>query len=231
MALIKVEKLTFRTETATLFSNLSFDIKKGQYLVIVGENGSGKTTLMNIILGLKTNYTGDVVLGDGLTRKDIGYLPQAMLLKNDFPASCEEIILSGLVSKMQHVFYNKDDYDRSYKIMEKLDIVSIKRKSYNELSGGQRQRVLLARALLATKDILFLDEPVTGLDPYVTQDLYKIIKNLNDEGITIVMISHDVKEVFKFASHILHIGKEIFYGTKEEYMKSNLFIYNKEISE
>ena len=231
MALIKVEKLTFRTETATLFSNLSFDIKKGQYLVIVGENGSGKTTLMNIILGLKTNYTGDVVLGDGLTRKDIGYLPQAMLLKNDFPASCEEIILSGLVSKMQHVFYNKDDYDRCYKIMEKLDIVSIKRKSYNELSGGQRQRVLLARALLATKDILFLDEPVTGLDPYVTQDLYKIIKNLNDEGITIVMISHDVKEVFKFASHILHIGKEIFYGTKEEYMKSNLFIYNKEISE
>lgn len=231
MALIKVEKLTFRTETATLFSNLSFDIKKGQYLVIVGENGSGKTTLMNIILGLKTNYTGDVVFGDGLTRKDIGYLPQAMLLKNDFPASCEEIILSGLVSKMQHVFYNKDDYDRCYKIMEKLDIVSIKRKSYNELSGGQRQRVLLARALLATKDILFLDEPVTGLDPYVTQDLYKIIKNLNDEGITIVMISHDVKEVFKFASHILHIGKEIFYGTKEEYMKSNLFIYNKEISE
>lgn len=231
MALIKVEKLTFRTETATLFSNLSFDIKKGQYLVIVGENGSGKTTLMNIILGLKTNYTGDVVLGDGLTRKDIGYLPQAMLLKNDFPASCEEIILSGLVSKMQHVFYNKNDYDRCYKIMEKLDIVSIKRKSYNELSGGQRQRVLLARALLATKDILFLDEPVTGLDPYVTQDLYKIIKNLNDEGITIVMISHDVKEVFKFASHILHIGKEIFYGTKEEYMKSNLFIYNKEISE
>ncbi len=231
MALIKVEKLTFKTETATLFSNLSFDIKEGQYLVIVGENGSGKTTLMNIILGLKTNYTGDVVLGDGLTRKDIGYLPQAMLLKNDFPASCEEIILSGLVSKMQHVFYNKDDYDRCYKIMEKLDIVSIKRKSYNELSGGQRQRVLLARALLATKDILFLDEPVTGLDPYVTQDLYKIIKNLNDEGITIVMISHDVKEVFKFASHILHIGKEIFYGTKEEYMKSNLFIYNKEISE
>lgn len=229
MALIKVENLTFKADTVTLFSQLSFIINKGDYLVIVGENGSGKTTLMNIILGLKTNYKGNIIFGDGLTKKDIGYLPQAMLLKNDFPASCEEIILSGLVSKMKHSFYTKDDMEKCHKNMERLDITSIKNKSYNELSGGQRQRVLLARALLATNDILFLDEPVTGLDPYVTQDLYKIIKKLNEEGITIVMISHDVKEVFKYATHILHIGKEVFYGTKDEYTKSKFFDYEKEM--
>lgn len=228
MALITIKNLTFKTETATLFSNLNFKIEKGDYLVVVGENGSGKTTLMNLILGLKNNYTGEIIFGDGLTKKDIGFLPQAMLLKNDFPASCEEIVLSGLISKMHHSFYTAEDKKICTENMRRLDILNLRNKSYNELSGGQRQRVLLARALSATKDILFLDEPVTGLDPYVTQDLYKIIKTLNEEGITIVMISHDVNEVFKYATHILHIGKDIFYGTKNEYIKSNFYSYNKE---
>lgn len=223
MSLILIKNLTFKTDNAYLFENLNFNISKNEYLVIVGENGSGKTTLMNIILGLKNNYLGDIVFGDGLTKKDVGFLPQAMLLKNDFPASCEEIVLSGLVSKMKQSFYTKDDYNKCYENMERLDIMPIRKRSYNELSGGQRQRVLLARALMATNSILFLDEPVTGLDPYVTQDLYKIIKELYDDGITIVMISHDVREVFKYATNVLHLGKNIFFGTADEYKKTEFF--------
>lgn len=223
MSLITIKNLTFKTDNAYLFENLNFSINKNEYLVIVGENGSGKTTLMNIILGLKKNYSGDIVFGDGLTKKDVGFLPQAMLLKNDFPASCEEIVLSGLVSKMKQSFYTKDDYNKCYENMERLDITPIRKRSYNELSGGQRQRVLLARALMATNSILFLDEPVTGLDPYVTQDLYKIIKELYDDGITIVMISHDVREVFKYATNVLHLGKNIFFGTADEYKKTDFF--------
>ena len=221
MELLEVKNLTLKNENNILFSNLSFKINRGDYLAIVGENGSGKTTLMNTILGLRKNYEGEIIFKSGLTKKDMGYLPQVTILKNDFPASCEEIIMSGLVSKMKKSFYSKIDKEECVKIMNKLDIVFLKNKSYAEISGGQRQRVLLARALLATKDILFLDEPVTGLDPYVTQDLYQIIKKLNDEGIAIVMISHDIKEVFKYATHILHIGHKLFYGTKDEYMKSD----------
>ena len=222
MSLVSVKNLTLKTESAILFSGLNFSINRGDYLVIVGENGSGKTTLMNTILGLRKNYTGDIIFGDGITKKDIGFLPQITLLKNDFPASCEEIVMSGFISKMKGAFYTKENKEECIKNMERLDILDLKNRSYNELSGGQRQRVLLARALCATKDILFLDEPVTGLDPHVTQDLYNIINKLNKEGITIVMISHDVKEVFKYATHILHIGKELFYGTKDEYTKKDM---------
>lgn len=222
MSLVNVKNLTLKTESAILFSGLNFFINRGDYLVIVGENGSGKTTLMNTILGLRKNYTGDIIFGDGITKKDIGFLPQITLLKNDFPASCEEIVMSGFISKMKGAFYTKENKEECIKNMERLDILDLKNRSYNELSGGQRQRVLLARALCATKDILFLDEPVTGLDPHVTQDLYNIINKLNKEGITIVMISHDVKEVFKYATHILHIGKELFYGTKDEYTKKEM---------
>ena len=224
MSLIEVKNLTLKTETSTLFTGLNFKVNRGDYLVIVGENGSGKTTLMNTILGLRKNYNGEIIFGDGITKKDIGFLPQITLLKNDFPASCEEIVLSGFVSKMKSAFYTKENKEECIRNMEKLDIINLKNRSYNELSGGQRQRVLLARALCATKDILFLDEPVTGLDPLVTQDLYKMIEKLNKEGITIVMISHDIKEVFKYATHILHIGKELFYGIKDEYLK----VYNSE---
>ena len=222
MSLVSIKNLTLKTESAILFSGLSFHINRGDYLVIVGENGSGKTTLMNTILGLRKNYTGDIIFGDGITKKDIGFLQQITLLKNDFPASCEEIVMSGFISKMKGAFYTKENKEECIKNMERLDILDLKNRSYNELSGGQRQRVLLARALCATKDILFLDEPVTGLDPHVTQDLYNIINKLNKEGITIVMISHDVKEVFKYATHILHIGKELFYGTKDEYTKKDM---------
>ena len=220
MELLELKNLTVKNDNTILFSGLSFKVNSGDYLAIVGENGSGKTTLMNTILGLRKNSEGDIIFKSGLTKKDIGYLPQVTILKNDFPASCEEIVMSGLVSKMKGVFYTSGDRVKCNEIMNKLDIASLKDKSYAEISGGQRQRVLLARALLATKDILFLDEPVTGLDPYVTQDLYNIIKKLNDEGIAIVMISHDIHEVFKYASHILHIGHKLFFGTKEEYLKS-----------
>ena len=222
MSLVNVKNLTLKTESAILFSGLNFSINRGDYLVIVGENGSGKTTLMNTILGLRKNYTGDIIFGDGITKKDIGFLQQITLLKNDFPASCEEIVMSGFISKMKGAFYTRENKEECIKNMERLDILDLKNRSYNELSGGQRQRVLLARALCATKDILFLDEPVTGLDPHVTQDLYNIINKLNKEGITIVMISHDVKEVFKYATHILHIGRELFYGTKDEYTKKDM---------
>jgi zinc transport system ATP-binding protein len=108
------------------------------------------------------------------------------------------------------------------KNMELLGIENFSNRSFQDLSGGQQQRVLLARALCATKKLLLLDEPVTGLDPLVTSDMYNIIKKLNREyGITIIMISHDLSGALDAASHILHLHKHpLFYGTKEDYLKT-----------
>ncbi len=104
--------------------------------------------------------------------------------------------------------------------MRRLGIEDLAERCYRELSGGQQQRVLLARALCATTKVILLDEPVSGLDPKVTVEMYELIRNLNRDGITIIMISHDIAAAVKYASHILHIGDDYFFGTKEDYLES-----------
>ena len=117
-------------------------------------------------------------------------------------------------------FYSKSDKLLAEENMRKMEITDLSKRCYRELSGGQQQRVLLARALCATQKLLLLDEPVSGLDPRVTAGMYQTIKSLNEEGISIIMISHDVNAAVKYASYILHIGHTIFYGTTEEYVNS-----------
>ena len=103
-----------------------------------------------------------------------------------------------------------------------MELQKLKRRCYRDLSGGQQQRVLLARALCSAEDILLLDEPVAGLDPIVTEEMYRLIFELNaKDGMTIVMISHDIASAVKYADKILHIGENVFFGTKEEYLESN----------
>ena len=105
--------------------------------------------------------------------------------------------------------------------MEKMQITQLASRCYRELSGGQQQRVLLARALCATQKMLLLDEPVSGLDPKVTAEMYALIEKLNrEDGITVMMISHDIAAAVKYASHILHIGDTVFFGTKADYLES-----------
>ena len=105
--------------------------------------------------------------------------------------------------------------------MERLGISDLAKRGYRELSGGQQQRVLLARALCATERMLLLDEPVSGLDPNVTIEMYELIQKLNREGITVIMISHDIVSAVRYADHILHLGTDVFYGTTEEYKNSD----------
>ncbi len=223
MAEITCRGLTLGYENIRLVTDLNFEVNQGDYLCIVGENGSGKSTLMRTLLSLQSPLDGEIVLGDGLKATEIGYLPQQTMIQRDFPASVREIVLSGCQSKKGfHPFYSKTDKDRARENMARLDIDKLSRRCYRELSGGQQQRVLLARALCATERLLLLDEPVSGLDPRVTEEMYQLIKQLNDEGITIIMISHDIGASLKYASHILHIGGgDVFFGKKEDYLKSS----------
>ena len=212
------ENLSLGYNTHTVVENLNFSVNTGDYLCIVGENGSGKSTLMKTILGLLKPLSGKITTGDGLLPDEIGYLPQQTEVQRDFPASVSEIVLSGCQSRCgKRPFYNRAEKALAQENIRKMGIEDLRKKCYRELSGGQQQRVLLARALCATQKMLLLDEPVSGLDPIVTKEMYALIEDLHKDGITIIMISHDIEAAKKYASHILHIGKNIFFGTKDEY--------------
>lgn len=209
-------------EDGIVTENLNFTVNSGDYLCILGENGSGKSTLIKALLGLKPQISGEIKWCDGFSAKDIGYLPQQTPVQRDFPASVREIVLSGCLSKMGfRPFYNSAEKKLADDNMKQLGIESLAKRCYRELSGGQQQRVLLARALCAASKMLLLDEPVTGLDPLAQTELYELIAKLNKNGISIIMVSHDISSALKYASHILHISKkQLFFGTKSDYLKS-----------
>ncbi len=221
MALITVRDLSLGYEGRAITEKLNFTVNAGDYLCVVGENGSGKSTLMKTLLGLREPLAGEILFGDGLKKNEIGYLPQQTVVQKDFPASVWEIVLSGCQARAGlRPFYNKEEKALARENMERMGITDLEKRCYRELSGGQQQRVLLARALCSARKILLLDEPVSGLDPKVTAEMYSLIRQINKEGITLIMISHDLSAAVRYADHILHIGTTLFFGTKEDYLKS-----------
>ena len=222
MALITCEHVCLGYDGQTVLRDVNFTVSRGDLLCVVGENGSGKSTLIKGLLGLKAPEQGSITLGDGLVRNEIGYLPQQTVVQKDFPASVREIVLSGCQGRCgSRPFYSKEEKQLAEENIRKMQIDKLSKRCYRELSGGQQQRVLLARALCATQKMLLLDEPVSGLDPKVTAEMYRLIDELNHrDGITIIMISHDIAAAVKYASHILHIGNTVFFGTKAEYLQS-----------
>ena len=215
MKMLKVENLSVALGGATVLENVSFSVQKGEYVCIVGENGGGKSTLLRAIVGQVPRAGGTVTLTEG----KIGYLPQQTNVQKDFPATVREVVLSGCQARLKNrPFYSRADKKRAEENMNKMGISAFAKRCFRELSGGQQQRVLLARALCATEKLLFLDEPVSGLDPNVTAEMYALIRSLNREGVTILMISHDLASAVRDASHILAVGESVFFGTKEEWL-------------
>ncbi len=220
MTYITVKDLTLGYDNEAIVEHLSFGVEEKDYLCIVGENGSGKTTLMKTLLHLLPPLSGEILYSEGFQGMEIGYLPQQTEAQKDFPASVEEIVLSGNLARSKwHPFYSKEEKQRARDNMERVGVLALKDRCYKDLSGGQKQRVLLARALCATDQMLLLDEPMAALDPEATKNLYALLKKLNDEGIAIIMITHDISEALPYAKHVLHIGNEIIYSTKENYLK------------
>lgn len=222
---LKCDDVTLGYEGVPVTEHLSFTVHSGDYLYIVGENGSGKSTLVRALLRLKSPMAGTITTGDGLRADEIGYLPQQTAMQREFPASVQEIVRSGCLNRCGlRPFYSKQEKQLAAENMQRLGISHLAKRCYRELSGGQQQRVLLARALGATRKMLLLDEPVTGLDPKAQAELYELVAQLNQEdGVTVLMVSHDMEAAVKYASHVLHISKTpLFFGTKEEYRKSRI---------
>lgn len=211
--------VSFGYDGKTVISDINFTVNEGDYLCIVGENGSGKSTLLKGILRLKTCDSGKIEYG--FKKKEAGYLPQQNLHNKDFPASVYEVVLSGTVNRMG-IFHSSADKKKAVSAMETVKIAELKNCCFRELSGGQMQRVLLARALCSADRLLVLDEPVSGLDPLAAEEMYSLILSLNKKGTAVIMVSHDIKQAVKYATHILHLNKQqIFFGTKEEYISSD----------
>ena len=224
MNFISCNNVSFSYGNNIVVSGINFQVHAGDYLCIVGENGSGKSTLLKGLLNLKKASSGEILF-QNLRHHEIGYLPQHNPVQQDFPASVYEVVLSGRLNQGRILpFYSKEDKQVATKYLSQMGMLSLKERCFQELSGGQKQRILLARALCATTKLLILDEPVAGLDPEATVELYREIRTINEVlGITIVMVSHDMGAILKDAKSVLHLsGQQLFFGSKEDYQNSEV---------
>lgn len=225
MAQLRCESLSVGYEDGIVVSDVSFELNKGDYVCIVGENGAGKSSLLKGILGLAKVESGKIEYGDGIGRADVGYLPQQKDYQKSFPATVKEVVMSGFLNRMGlRPYYNKAEKEKAMNILADFGMADYVKASFGSLSGGQKQRVLLARALCATEKLLLLDEPTTGLDPVATEELYELLKRLNREKrTTILMVSHDLNKAVSDAGLILHVNKGSgcgYFGPSDKYLDS-----------
>jgi len=209
MFLLKCNKLTLGYNNKDILHSFDYGIHSGEYLCIIGRNGCGKTTFLRGLAGVLRPKSGKIELCDNLRRNQIGYLPQITIAQKDFPASVEEIVLSAFQGKSLLLpFYGKALRKRANECLELTRTENLQKESFRELSGGQKQRVLLARALCAAERLLLLDEPVTGLDPESSQNMYNIIKDLHEyKNMTIVMVTHDIDAARNNSTRILNFNE------------------------
>ncbi|MFI3253911.1 MAG: ABC transporter ATP-binding protein [Eubacteriales bacterium] len=214
--MLQCKNLTIGYQGHPVLENLNFAVESGDYFCIMGENGAGKSTLMKTLIGLIPPLSGEIIMENP---KELGYLPQQTARQKDFPATVWEIVLSGCLSGIGlRPFYNKAEKQRAKDAMERLGISNLSKRCYRELSGGQQERVLLARALCCSGKMLLLDEPTSGLDPSITEELYQLLGDLHQkEKVTLIVISHDLSASLRYANKILSLGRNSFFGTKEEY--------------
>lgn len=225
MAQLRCENISVGYEDGIVVSDVSFELNRGDYVCIVGENGAGKSSLLKGILGLAKIQGGKLVYGDGMSRADVGYLPQQKDYQKNFPATVKEVVMSGFLNKMGlRPYYNRAEKAKAMEILSDFGMADYVRASFGSLSGGQKQRVLLARAMCATDKLLLLDEPTTGLDPVATEELYELLKRLNREKkTTILMVSHDLNKAVSDAGLILHVNKRSgcgYFGPADKYLDS-----------
>lgn len=209
-------------DNKAIIEHFDFQVFEGDYVCVAGENGSGKSTLVKTLLGLVKPVDGEVELSPEIRSGAVGYLPQQTQIQRQFPVNVMEVVMSGFLNKPHRgAFYRREEKKAARGLLRKLKIEDLEKECYGLLSGGQQQRVLLARALCAAKEILVLDEPVTGLDPIAASALYDNLRSLNQEGMAIVMVTHDIQNAVSEADYILHMGDgEYFYGTAEEYKET-----------
>lgn len=209
---VEIDRVGFSYDGDLVLEDVSLTIKERDFLGMVGPNGSGKTTLLKIILGLIHPLTGKVrVFGQPPKRARhlIGYVPQHTKLDPSFPINVADVVLIGRLGKST-LFGRYRDADRyaAEEAMKEAEIYDLRNRRFGTLSGGQKQRILLARALVGKPGLLLLDEPTTSVDGRVEQDIYELLKDLN-EKVTIILVSHDLGFISSYVKHVACVNRSL----------------------
>jgi zinc transport system ATP-binding protein len=213
--IIEANNICFSYEGRNILENTALKIYSGDFMAIVGPNGSGKSTLMKICTGLLKPRQGNVILFDKEISKfkewgRIGYIPQkATSFNQDFPATVEEVVRLNLYSRVGMMGrVKKEHLDMVDEVLELVGMQNFKTRLVGRLSGGQQQRVFIAKALVSSPEILFMDEPTTGIDANSEKDFYALMGDLNQQkNITIVMVTHDIGAVSKNVSRMICLSR------------------------
>jgi zinc transport system ATP-binding protein len=223
--IISVKNLTLRYSSLRAIDDVSFDVKRGDYVGVIGPNGSGKTTLIKTILGLIKPSSGRVTLfGQDISKfeswEKVGYLSQH-ISKTDayFPATVHEILS---LEKFRARNFSKDINQDVEQALESVGVLNLRHKLLRELSGGQRQRVMLAKALVCKPELLILDEPSSAMDYPTRKSFFEMLTKINREKrTTILLITHDMADIGRYSSKLLLLDRKlIFYGNMEEFCHS-----------
>ena len=226
--MLKIENLHKIYGKYHALSGLDMTVKEGALYGFVGPNGAGKSTILKSITRQLKLIGGEVYIDSEeirkLSYKEMAVKAAVMLTERMKPElmTCHDIVATGRYPYTGRLgILSREDERKVDEALEAVHAQELGIRNFQEISDGQRQRVLLARALCATQKMLLLDEPVSGLDPKVTAEMYTLIEKLNrEDGITVIMISHDVAAAVRYASHILHIGDTVFFGTRADYLQS-----------
>ena len=221
-AAITLKDVTINYGDYCALQNISFSVERGDFLAVVGQNGSGKTTLVKAIVRLVKPAAGNIVFHN--PQDIIGYLPQKTTsLDPRFPASVEEIVISGIRAKDK-----RQAKEKLIEVLDLLEISAIAKRKIGQLSGGQQQRAILARALINSPTVLILDEPTGALDPSSRRCFYNTIREMNGNGATVIMVSHDFHDMEKYVKTIAFIDRELlFYGKSQDFLEEGAKHYFK----
>jgi len=224
---ISLDDVTFAYGETPAVSDITLDVAAGEFLGLIGPNGSGKTTLLHLMLGLHDPDSGRVELfGEPVDEFDdghrIGYVSQQSTSQSgSMPVTVQENVTMGRFAHVGHSRLTADDYATVDDALETVGIADLADRRMSALSGGQRQRAYIARALASEADLLALDEPTVGVDAESRDAFYQLLDDLNADGITIILIEHDIGVVTDRASRIACINTELFHhGDTESFVDS-----------
>ncbi|MFQ3285310.1 MAG: zinc transport system ATP-binding protein [Natronomonas sp.] len=228
MGLIEVQDVSFAYADRPVIDDVSLTIEAGEFVGLVGPNGSGKTTLLELMIGLREPDRGSVLLfgdpaHDSSDRDRVGFVPQKIGDDaGEMPVTVREVVRMGRYPRKLVGRFSDTDRAAIDDAMRRVGITDLADRRVGRLSGGQRQRVFIARALAADADLLALDEPTVGVDAESREAFYDLLRELNDEGITIILIEHDIGVVTTHASEIACLNRELyFHGDPETFVETN----------
>lgn len=226
-SIVELSNVDFGYTATPVVEDISLCIDSGEYVAIVGPNGSGKSTLMKLMLGLLRPDEGTArIFGEPSHKFDdgarIGYVAQHASASKEMPITVREVVKMG---RFPHVGFGRltaDDWDIVDRALETVGMTSFANRRVTQLSGGQRQRAFIARALASEADLLVLDEPTVGVDAESVEAFYDLLEILNEEGITILLIEHDLSAVTEHAERVVCLNREIYFdGPTGEFVESD----------